>query len=209
MALSLANLWAHVHGFRRLRAALSPAHPLRALWAAYAALSVNAWAWSAVFHSRDTPATEALDYFSADALLAYALFAALARALRPRRPRLTALLGAALLVGWARHVAYLTLVSFDYGYNTRLCVALGAAHTLVWLVWAFRTRHPLRGRLAAVLAAAHAASLLELLDFPPLAGVLDAHALWHAATPAATLAWYAYLAGDAKQLAAADKRPKA
>ncbi len=208
MALSLANLWAHVRGFGTLRSALAPAHPLRALWAAYAALSVNAWTWSAVFHCRDTASTEALDYFSADALLAFALFAALARALRPRRPRLTALLGAALLAGWVQHVAYLTLVRFDYGYNTRLCVALGAAHTAVWLAWAFATRHPLRGRLAAVLAAAHAASLLELLDFPPLAGALDAHALWHAATPAATLAWYAFLTGDARHVTAADK-PKA
>ena len=200
MALSLANLAAHVRGFGGASAALSPEHPLRALWAAYAALSVNAWAWSAVFHSRDTAVTQALDYFSADALLAYALFAALARALRPRRPLLTALLGASLLAGWARHVAYLALVHFDYGYNTRVCVALGAAHTLVWLAWAFGARHPLRHRLAGVLAAAHAASLLELLDFPPLAGALDAHALWHAATPAVTLAWYAFLAGDARVL---------
>ena len=208
MAFSLANLWTHARGYARLRRALPRAHPLRPLWAAYAALSANAWVWSAVFHCRDTAATEALDYFSADALLAFALFAALVRALRPRRPRLTALLGAALLAGWAQHVAFLTLVRFDYGYNTRVCVALGAAHTAVWLAWALATRHPLRGRLAAVLAAAHAASLLELLDFPPLGGALDAHALWHAATPCITLAWYAFLAGDARQLAAADK-PKA
>lgn len=29
----------------------------------------------------------------------------------------------------------------------------------------------------------HACMLLEVLDFPPLLGLLDAHALWHAATP--------------------------
>ena len=39
-------------------------------WSGYAALSCNAWAWSSAFHCRDVRATEALDYCSADALLA-------------------------------------------------------------------------------------------------------------------------------------------
>ena len=83
VALSLANLWAHVHGFARLRRAWrSRASPLKVLWSVYAALSVNAWVWSSVFHSRDTRTTEVLDYFSADALLFFALFASLVRALR-------------------------------------------------------------------------------------------------------------------------------
>jgi len=60
----------------------------------------------------------------------------------------------------------------------QLCVAVGAAQSLVLLSWTQASRHPQRWRLLALVCAAHGASLLELLDFPPLAGLLDAHALW-------------------------------
>jgi hypothetical protein len=203
VAMSLANLWAHARGFARLRSALPPAYPLRALWTGYALLNGNAWVWSAVFHVRDTRPTEALDYFSADALLVYALFAALVRVGGLARPRHWAPLAAALAAALGLHVHHMAFVRFDYGYNMCACVLLGVAHSLLWLCWAHATRHPQRGRLTAVLLAAHAASLLELLDFAPVAGALDAHALWHAATPAVTLAWYAFLAADARQHAAA------
>jgi hypothetical protein len=203
VAMSLANLWAHARGFARLRGALPPAYPLRALWTGYALLNGNAWVWSAVFHCRDTRPTEALDYFSADALLVYALFAALVRVGGLARPRQWAPLAAALAAALGLHVHHMAFVLFDYGYNMRVCILLGVAHSLLWLCWAHATRHPQRARLTAVVLAAHAASLLELLDFAPLAGALDAHALWHAATPAVTLAWYAFLAADARQHAAA------
>jgi hypothetical protein len=205
VAASLANLWAHGRGFARLRATLAPAHPLRALWTGYALLNANAWLWSAVFHTRDTPVTQALDYFSADALLVYALFAALVRAAGLTAARRWVPLACVAMGALATHVHHMAFVRFDYGLNMRLCVALGVAHSLLWAAWALRGRHPQRWRLLALLCAAHAASLLELLDFPPLAGVLDAHALWHVATPPLTLAWYAFLAQDARLVAGDSK----
>ena len=38
--------------------------------------------------------------------------------------------------------------------------------------------------------------LLEVLDFPPLLGVLDAHALWHAATAPLAYLFYGFIQGD-------------
>lgn len=38
---------------------------------------------------------------------------------------------------------------------------------------------------------------LELLDFPPLGRILDAHALWHAATVPIGVLWYDFLIEDA------------
>ena len=35
--------------------------------------------------------------------------------------------------------------------------------------------------------------LLELLDFPPLLWVVDAHALWHLSTVPLPLLWYRYV----------------
>lgn len=72
----------------------------------------------------------------------------------------------------------------------------GIIHSLVLLVWSYGIKHPNRWHLLGLLCAAHAASLLEVLDFPPVAGMLDAHALWHAATPLITLGWYKFLAED-------------
>jgi hypothetical protein len=34
---------------------------------------------------------------------------------------------------------------------------------------------------------------LELFDFPPIWGMVDAHALWHLGTVVPTIAWYRYV----------------
>ena len=65
--------------------------------------------------------------------------------------------------------------------------------------WTQVSRHPQRSSLLELVLAAHAASLLEVLDFPPLWGVLDAHSLWHACTPALTLGWWRFLEADLDQ----------
>lgn len=43
-----------------------------------------------------------------------------------------------------------------------------------------------------------ASVLLELLDFPPILRILDAHALWHLATVPITQMWYEWLVNDAQ-----------
>ena len=40
-------------------------------------------------------------------------------------------------------------------------------------------------------------SRAQVKDFPPVAGSLDAHALWHAATPPLTFVFYRFLVADA------------
>ena len=220
VALSLANLWAHCVGYARFRRRMTPAYPMRTLWAAYAALSVNAWVWSSLFHCRDTRPTEILDYFSADCLVVFTLFAVTVRAGRLFAARQWLPVAMPLICGLGLHFRYMLFTLFDYGFNVKaraprrlccracpstdapaywdgqMCVAAGAVHSLILLAWSFSTAHPRRVRLLGLLTAAHAASLLEVLDFPPLAGIADAHALWHAATPLVTLGWYSFLADD-------------
>ena len=52
VAFSLANLLMHVLGADWLRRGVHPAHPMRPFYLAWAYLSINAWVWSAVFHTR-------------------------------------------------------------------------------------------------------------------------------------------------------------
>lgn len=40
---------------------------------------------------------------------------------------------------------------------------------------------------------------LELLDFPPWKGMVDAHSLWHLGTVLPTVGWYAFLIKDAEE----------
>ena len=66
-----------------------------------------------------------------------------------------------------------------------------------------------RWLLVGLLSSVHLSSLLELLDFPPIGDWLDAHALWHACTPAATVLWYRFLDLDMKFYARGDRPPVA
>jgi uncharacterized membrane protein YgcG len=194
-------------------------YPYALLWYAHAFLACNAWLWSAVFHTRDTRITERLDYFSAGALVAAGLAAALARALGvlPRRPRAAALLAALAAAWWLSHVRYMSRVKFDYSYNMAVCIALGVAQAGVWLAFLLlpqrqvppsrapppsspsspSLRHPGRRPALLFLAAIHAAMLLEVLDFPPMFfALVDAHCLWHAATAPLAYLWWRFLLVD-------------
>lgn len=53
-----------------------------------------------------------------------------------------------------------------------------------WLAWCLRNRRrlPHVRKCMVVVLLLQALSLLELLDFPPLFWVLDAHAIWHIST---------------------------
>ena len=52
VAFSVANLLMHVLGADWLRRGVHPAHPMRPFYLTWSYVSVNAWVWSAVFHTR-------------------------------------------------------------------------------------------------------------------------------------------------------------
>lgn len=54
VAFSFANLLMHVLGADWLRRGVHPAHPMRPFYLTWAYVSINAWIWSAVFHTRGT-----------------------------------------------------------------------------------------------------------------------------------------------------------
>jgi hypothetical protein len=171
-------------------------YPYYWLWLVYSVVNANAWLWSSVFHCRDTKATERLDYFSADLTVTVGFGVSLVRVLALQTlPQLVAL-GLLLGGGLLQHAYYMAFIKFDYGYNMKLCIAVGLATALAWLVWVSRVRHPGRRTLYQFMALVHVAMLLEVLDFPPVFWLLDAHALWHAATVPLTYLWYKFVFAD-------------
>ncbi|KAK7035897.1 AB hydrolase-1 domain-containing protein [Favolaschia claudopus] len=190
---------------------------MKSYYIIWAFTGLNTWIWSSVFHTRDLPFTEKLDYFSAALTILYSLYYSVIRLshLYPsqQRARLTLATKAPssperslklkawsllCVVVYVCHVSYLTLLPrFDYAYNITFNLVIGLSHNALWLLYSLPSSisvfrrfpgHPRSYRPAFVTKAGifvgltTAATALELLDFPPLKGIIDAHSLWHLAT---------------------------
>ncbi|PPQ66028.1 hypothetical protein CVT26_010784 [Gymnopilus dilepis] len=146
-------MWAHVKGAAKIRRRVSNNHPMRPYYLTWSVISVNAWIWSSVFHTRDLPFTEKMDYFAAALAIMYALYYTIIRLYHLYEPqpftRLTPLyprtksrklrrwLAAACTLSYIAHVSYLTLLPrFDYTYNMAFNLTLGMLHNALWGVYA-------------------------------------------------------------------------
>lgn len=140
VAFSLLNLWCHAHGGNEVLQRIPSGHPMKSYYLIWSLLSVNAWTWSSVFHTRgrfyigvsltdlshlstDFPLTEKLDYFSAALAIGYGLYYTVIRMfhLYPRRDTLSTyptVSNKALYFVWTllcilvylTHISYLTLL---------------------------------------------------------------------------------------------------
>ena len=161
-----------------------------------------------------------MDYFSAALAILYALYYTVVRLfhLYPPDTRSKSSLvyfawSSICIVTYLAHVSYLTLLPrFDYTYNMIFNLVVGLAHNLLWVLYSlpssfsfirrypgllrsYRPRHAYKPAMFALLMTA--ATGLELFDFPPWAGSIDAHSLWHLATVPITAFWYDFLVEDA------------
>lgn len=186
------------------------------LWFASGVVQTHGWLWSAVFHARDTPWTHAMDYGAANAIFFFAAFAATARTFAVAEARRLAIAFACFAACFAAHLRYVNRRQQDgtkYHFQHNMSVMVGAAvfHWCLMLRWAFfgkrEGKRPGRNYLAACCLVWSACALAELMDFPPVYGLLDAHALWHCGTPATVWLWYQFARRDAG-LAAPKPEPR-
>jgi post-GPI attachment to proteins factor 3 len=198
---SVLNLVAHVHCMLCLRRHLlsiqeEGKYCYSWLWFTYSGLSVNAWLWSTVFHARDTHCTEKFDYLSAIAVVLFSCAAAVIRTLNLQRPRQQLLVVGLTSVLYLRHCYHMLFVKFDYGYNMAVCIAAGALGAVMWLAFCYAVPHPGRKVLLSFIASVYVAMLFEVLDFPPVMGLIDAHCMWHALTVPLVYLWYRFVYAD-------------
>ncbi|GMP70119.1 hypothetical protein CsSME_00029108 [Camellia sinensis var. sinensis] len=208
VALSALNLAMQFHGWVSFFILVNYKLPLRpnkktyyeytGLFHIYGLLAMNCWLWSAVFHSRDVDLTEKLDYSSAVALLGFSLIVAIMRAFNVRDEATRVMVAAPLIAFVTTHILYLNFYQLDYGLNMKVCLGMGLAQLLIWAIWAGITCHPSRWRLWIVVIGGGIATLLEIYDFPPYSGFVDAHALWHATTIPLTYLWWSFIRDDAE-----------
>lgn len=201
VVFSLLNFLAHESGIRSVRASIPDTYRLKPYYLGFGYFGLASWTFSMLFHTRDFVLTERLDYFAAGASVMYGLYFAPIRILRLDVPsrmnasvvRLWTVLCAALYLA---HVSYLSFWSFDYTYNMAANVAVGVLQNLLWTTFSYLRYRQTKRLWAAwpgmIVAWIVLAMSLELFDFPPWKGMIDAHSLWHLGTVVPTIWWYKY-----------------
>ena len=151
-----------------------------------------------MFHARDVLLTERLDYFCASLGIVTSFTIQVIRALHIRRllPRLLVVLVALSL--YLPHISYLHFVHFDYGYNMQASLLTGVLYSAFTCAVAWRERRPYMRWILGCHAYLWCVALFEVFDFPPLVGLLDAHAVWHGATMWVGVAFWRVMIEDAK-----------
>ncbi|RFU27438.1 hypothetical protein B7463_g8904, partial [Scytalidium lignicola] len=204
---SFLNFSGHHVGLAKIKANIPAFYPLRQYYIYIAYLGMASWTFSMIFHTRDFTLTEQLDYFGAGANVLYGLYYSVVRVFRldqgGKKTR-------SVLKAWTLlcitlylcHVAYLKWYTWDYTYNMAANVVVGIFQNILWSWFSIdkyrkskRTWAAWPGLMVAWLLVAMS---LELLDFPPWLGCIDAHSLWHLGTVVPTFVMYNFLLKDAE-----------
>ncbi|KAF2133635.1 Mn2+ homeostasis protein-like protein Per1 [Dothidotthia symphoricarpi CBS 119687] len=205
---SLLNFLAHDWGMARVRERIPASYPLRKYYIMFGYVGLASWTFSMVFHARDFGVTEKLDYFGAGANVLYGMYYAPIRVFKlaggdARAQSLRRAWTGLCATLYALHVLYLSLWSWDYTYNMAANVVVGALTNILWAGFSY-VQYQRIGRAWAVwpgvcVAIIISAMSLELMDFPPWQGAIDAHSLWHLGTVLPTVLWYNFLVRDAQE----------
>ncbi|EIW73093.1 hypothetical protein TREMEDRAFT_22163, partial [Tremella mesenterica DSM 1558] len=137
--MSLGNLWVNLRGLQEIKRRVRKENKLRRWLEGMAWVQINTWFWSSVFHCRDTPLTERLDYFSATLTIASSLLYTIIRIFHLQTPLQTSrtilpliILFTCLILGHFTYLLSFPIGSFPYGYHTHFALSLGLLHHLLW-----------------------------------------------------------------------------
>ncbi|XP_065569687.1 post-GPI attachment to proteins factor 3-like isoform X2 [Artemia franciscana] len=189
---SLLNLYSHVKMIRTFRGDASRNTPFFYFWHIYFLICVNSWICSTVFHARDTPTTEKLDYLGAFAMVLFSLYALIIRYIGFKNKILVGAVSLFFASFYYHHIYNLFYVAFDYNHNMNVNILVGTLQITGWLIWCAvrHKRQPYVWRCSATMFLVIITTLLEVIDFPPLLKVFDAHSLWHLSTAVLPVLWY-------------------
>ena len=214
---SLGNLYMHYHYLRIVLGndnsrnvfktskdyIIPSSYYMRPFIIGYCLVNINTWVQSSVFHTRDLPTTEKLDYFSAAMTILYSVYFAILRIFNIDDCFKQLLIGSVLLVMYLAHVLFMSFISFNYFYNMIICGIFAIIQGAMWVLWYIAAYINKKQSILAyghwVLYAVGANALtvlLEVFDFPPIGRVLDAHSLWHLSTIFVAPLWYHFIIQD-------------
>lgn len=197
---SFFNLLAHRHGLAKIRENIPPHYPLRRYYILLSYIGLASWLFSMAFHTRDFALTEMLDYFAAGGSVLYGLYYTPIRIFRldrsnpPAKQTFLRMWTFICILVYTAHVIYLTAWRWDYTYNMAANVAVGVVQNVLWTCFSLKRYWNLKKFWTAwpglIVAWILVAMSLELFDFAPFSGMVDAHCLWHLGTVGPTIWWY-------------------
>ena len=114
---------------------------------------------------------------------------------------------------WVVRAYYMLQGEVSFHSHMMVSISVVVITTLLWVGWVLHTllfvADSTQGSAKYLCLACQlwliAASALEIFDFPPVWGVFDAHALWHAATIPLGFMWYRFWELDRPTRLAAQK----
>jgi hypothetical protein len=162
---------------------------------------VIAFMFSAIFHCRDMPMTEKLDYAGAF-IFALSLFAGMISCVLESYGKFSPVtyhaLNILLFIFAIGHLYYLFGIKFNYGWNMNVIISISILMGLLSIIFAFRKNFQngaWKVATSCVLALLFGL-FFEVFDFPPIWLLIDAHSCWHAATGLITFLFYSYFQTD-------------
>ncbi|CAG8594054.1 10767_t:CDS:1 [Acaulospora morrowiae] len=198
---SILNGYMHYRYLPKLHRQIQDFYYMKKFYIIYAYIGINSWIWSSVYHSRDFPTTEELDYFSAGLSILYNLFCTVLRVFQVRNTKYTTIWALICLLAFSAHVSYLHFFKFDYEYNIVANIGVGLLNNLIWVGWSLTHWHRRPDdywKPLVVVALIIITASLEVFDFPPWWRIFDAHSLWHASTIYIIAFWYEFILEDAR-----------
>ncbi|PRP85727.1 hypothetical protein PROFUN_06321 [Planoprotostelium fungivorum] len=153
--------------------------PFRWIVAGYLGLSTFAAYSATLFHIKDTPMTEKMDYYSALVALLWALYMTTLRVFWLDTMKEMLSLGTLLFLYTCYHLHYMHYIVFDYGYNMKVLVITNLTEGVLQYIWLYHSNHPNRKWLFALRTTIILGAVFEMVDFAPVFGFIDGHAFWH------------------------------
>lgn len=199
---SLLNLAANLYMIRKFRRKVRRDSPNYWMWHIFCGICCNAWLCSIIFHARDLPQTELLDYGFAYSMVLASMVCMILRMCHNRSWVVRGLVTLFCLLFFVNHFVYLSVGKFNYAFNMKINVITGIIAGTGWLVWyaVSRKKRIYAWKMMTFQVCAALCLTLELADFPPLFYTFDAHSLWHLATVPLTVLFYNFIIDDCVQL---------
>ena len=200
---SAMNCLPHIYNtlFRRYRF-WKPQYPMSNFIILHSIISVFTWAASTLYHYHRTELSERVDLCSAFLFISFSTWMAMYN--------LISLQDRHFIFQISSAIFYFTLVLFQifriwnrtctFTEHVHLSIFLVICHSTLWMLWAFLSDAPwsLKKHCITLQICLLAAGLFEIFDFPPIYDILDAHAVWHAATIPIGFSWYNFWSEHSK-----------
>ncbi|XP_076754407.1 per1-like protein PGAP3 [Xylocopa sonorina] len=198
---SILNFYSHAAMYWKFKRKYGFTYPMFYIWTYLSMICMHGWFWSSVFHARDTPFTEVMDYSCAFIMVLTLLYCTLLR-ITYKNNKLFAVITCGYLSILYTHLSHLWSGRINYDYNMKFNVIIGFFTFVITLIWWHRNRKKLSYiyligwfNILTVLV-----TILEIADFAPIFWIFDAHSLWHASTVPLTILLYKFMMADCSYL---------